>query len=95
VGHVRPDEVAGGEGACGDDLGELLGVLTRSGGVGAAHAEEVKHGCLGLEDGAAADGADFDRRHGDGNLEVSFEAGVGLLALLLWYSVAECMLTFS
>lgn len=70
VGHVRLDEVAGGEGraerkfagedACGDDLGELLGVLAGSGGVGAAHAEEVEHGCLGLEDRAAANGADFD-----------------------------------
>ena len=52
MGHVRLDEVAGGEGraerkfagedACGDDLGELLGVLAGSGGVGAAHAEEVE-----------------------------------------------------
>jgi hypothetical protein len=26
---------------------------------------------LGLEDGAAADGADFDRGHADGDLEVA------------------------
>ena len=42
----------------------------------AAHAEHVEHGCLGLEDSAAADGADFDGGHGDGDLKVSFQAGV-------------------
>jgi len=40
----------------------------------AAYAEEVEHGCLGLENGAAANGADLDGRHGDGDLEVSVEA---------------------
>ena len=87
MGHMRLDEVTGGEGraqreftgedACGDDLGELLGVFAGGGGVSAAHTEEVEHGCLGLEDGAAADGADFDGRHGDGDLKVSLEAGRG------------------
>lgn len=79
--HVGFDQVAGGEGGAqgqfagedtrGDDFGELLGVGARGGGVGAADAEEVEHSGLGLEDGAAADGADFDRGHGDGDLEVA------------------------
>jgi hypothetical protein len=33
---------------------------------------------LGLEDGSAADGADFDGGHGDGDLEVSFQAGMNV-----------------
>jgi hypothetical protein len=37
----------------------------------AADAEEVEHGGLGLEDGAAAYGSDFDGGHGDGDLEVA------------------------
>ena len=39
-----------------------------------AHAEHFEHGCLRLEDGAAADSANFDGGHGDGNLEVSLQA---------------------
>ena len=49
-----------GEDAGGDDFGELTRVRARFGHVCATHAEEVEHGCLGLENGAAADGADFD-----------------------------------
>jgi hypothetical protein len=81
------DEVTGGEGrtqtqfsgedAGGDDPGELLGVGAGRGGVGTADAEEVEHGGLGFEHGAAADGADFDGRHGDGDLEVTVEAARG------------------
>jgi hypothetical protein len=37
--------------------------------VWAADAEEVEHGSLRLEDGAAAEGADFDAGHADGDLE--------------------------
>jgi hypothetical protein len=38
-------------------------------------AEEVEHGGLGLEDGTATNGADFDGRHGHGDLEVAIYAG--------------------
>jgi len=31
---------------------------------------------LGFEDCSAADGADFNGRHGDGDLEVAFQAGM-------------------
>lgn len=46
-----------------DDAGELLGVSAGVGWVRASYAEEVEHGGLGFEDGAAADGADFDAGH--------------------------------
>ena len=72
MGHVRLDKVPGRQGraerelasqyAGRDDTRELLGVFAGRGGVGAADAEEVEHGGLGFEDGAAADGADFDCR---------------------------------
>ena len=68
--HVCLDEVASaesaveGEFACedagGDDAGELAGVVAGGFLVGAADAQEVEHGGLGLEDCAAADCADFD-----------------------------------
>lgn len=70
VRHVGLDEVACAEGAverefsCEDaganDAGELARVVAGCFLVGAAHAEEVKHGGLRLEDCAAANGADFD-----------------------------------
>jgi len=43
----------------------------------AAHAKEVEHGGLGREEGTAADGADFDAGHGDGDLEVAVVTGRG------------------
>lgn len=43
-----------------DDASELAGVAAGRGEVGAADAEEVEHGGLGAEEGAAADCADFD-----------------------------------
>jgi hypothetical protein len=64
------------EDTCSDDLCKLLGVGAGGSGVGAAAAQEVEHGCLGFEDGSAADGADFDGGHGHGDLEVSFQAEV-------------------
>jgi len=95
VAHVRLDEVAGGQGGAegqlaredtgGDDTGKLAGVLARRGGVGPADAEKVEHGGLGFEDGAAADGADFDAGHGDGDLEVAFETGVDCQSCLMVY----------
>lgn len=39
--------------------------------MGASHAEEVEHGGLRLENGAAAKRANFQRRHGYANLEIS------------------------
>jgi hypothetical protein len=64
-----------GEDTSSDDTRELARVVAWGGGVSAAHAEEVEHSGLGLEDGAAANGADFDGGHGDGDLEVAFYAG--------------------
>jgi hypothetical protein len=71
--HVRLDEMARAqrgiqtelacEDAGGDDARELTRVVARCGWVGAADAEEVEHGGLGLEDGAATDGANFDAGH--------------------------------
>jgi hypothetical protein len=85
VRHVRFDKVARAQGAVegqftgqdarGNDARELARIVAGRGLVGAAHAEQVEHGGLGLEDGAAADGADFDGRHRDGDLEVAVDAG--------------------
>jgi hypothetical protein len=79
--HMRLHQMARGQGraqaeltrqhACGNDAGELARVVAGVGGMRASHAEQVEHGGLGLEDGAAADGADFDRGHADGDLEVA------------------------
>ena len=52
-----------------NDASELARVVAGVSGMGAAHAQQVEHGGLRLEDGAAADGADFDRGHADGDLE--------------------------
>jgi hypothetical protein len=85
VRHVRFDKVARAQGAVegqftgqdarGNDARELARVVAGRGLVGAAHAEQVEHGGLGLEDGATANGADFDGRHRDGDLEVAVDAG--------------------
>lgn len=45
----------------------------------ALDAEQVKHGLLGLEDGAAANSADFDAWHGDGDLQGAVVARNGSL----------------
>lgn len=88
--HVRADEVAGGEGRAegqlagqhggADDARELARVRARCCWVRAAHAEQVEHGRLRAEEGAAADGADFDAGHRDGDLEASFWASLDELA---------------
>jgi hypothetical protein len=82
--HVGLDEVAGGEGGAegelaredggGDDACERAGVLAGVGEMGPAHAEQVEHRTLRVQDGAAAEGADFDGGHGDGDLEGAAEA---------------------
>lgn len=82
--HVGLDKVASresaakgqlaGQGGCGNDASEAAGIFTGGGGVGSANAEHVEHGGLGLEDGAATEGADFNGRHGDGDLERAAEA---------------------
>jgi hypothetical protein len=81
VRHVCLDEMAGGQGTIetefagqgggGDDACELAGVGARAGWVWAFDAEEVEHGHLRFQDGAAANGADFDARHGDADLEIA------------------------
>jgi len=90
VRHVRLDEMSRSQGRAqgqfaGEDTGtddacELARVVAGVRGVGAAHAQEIEHRGLGLEDGAAAQGADFDGRHGDGDLEVSAKTGIVSLA---------------
>jgi hypothetical protein len=67
-------ELAGQHGGA-HDARQLAGVLAGVGGVGAADAEEVEHAGLGFEDGAAADGADFDAGHRDRDLEIAVRAG--------------------
>lgn len=57
-----------------NDARELARVVAWGFRVGAADAEEIEHGGLGLEDCAAADGADFDAGHGDGDLEIAVYA---------------------
>lgn len=59
------------EGGRTDNASETTGVVAGVGGVGAAHAEEIEHGGLWLQDGATAEGADFEGGHGDADLEVS------------------------
>jgi hypothetical protein len=44
----------------------------------ASDAEEVKHSGLGLEDRATTEGANFDGRHGDRDLEVTVETVIAL-----------------
>ena len=71
---MSTDKVTGCEGADegefashnggGDDAGELLSVLARVSLVCALHAEHLQNGLLRCEDGTAADGADFNTRHG-------------------------------
>ena len=51
-----------------DDAGETAGVVAGVGGVRALDAEHVKHGTLGFEDGAAAEGTDFEGWHRYGDL---------------------------
>lgn len=69
VCHVRLDEMTRTQRTiqteftrkhtCGNDAGKLPCIVTRGGWVSATHAEEVKHGGLGLENGATANGANF------------------------------------
>lgn len=65
-------EFAGEDRGC-NDAGQLATIRARSRGVGAAHTEEIEHGCLGREEGAAADCTDFDAWHGDGDLKGAVE----------------------
>lgn len=87
--HVSPDQVASRQGTAkrqltgqdtsSDNTGEAAGVLARARGVGATDTKHVKHGALGLKDSAAAEGTDFERGHGDRDLEGSAEAGILLV----------------
>jgi hypothetical protein len=102
VRHMCLDKVTSAQGAVegkftsqhtrGNDTGELARVVAWRGGVSAADAEEVEHSRLGLEDGAAADGADFDGGHGDGDLEVAFYAGGGVSGFACVKMSGMCML---
>lgn len=80
MGHVCLDKVASGKGAAQAELpsqnasshntGKFPGVVTGIGGVSAPDAKEVEHSALRLEDGPASNRADFNRGHGDTNLEI-------------------------
>lgn len=71
--HVRADKMAGrksaaegeftSKGGGGDNAGETASVVTWVCRVRAADAEEIQHCCLGFEDCAAAEGANFDGGH--------------------------------
>ena len=84
--HMGLDQMARSQGAAktqltrqhagGNDASELTSVVARVSGVSAFDTEEIEHGLLGFEDGAAADGADFDAGHGDADLEVPVVARV-------------------
>ena len=67
------------ENASTNDAGKLACVVTRSLLVRAAYAKEVQHSGLRLKDSTAANGADLDGGHGDGDLEVTVDADVGLV----------------
>lgn len=85
VRHVRLHEMSCAERAVerklarqdtgGDDAGQLARVVARCLLVSAAHTEEVEHSGLWLENCAATDCADFDRGHGDRDLEVAIDTG--------------------
>lgn len=85
--HMRFDKVTSAQGGVqrqlsskntsADDASELASVVARGFLMGAADAQEVEHRGLGLENGAAADGADFNTGHGNGDLEVAVDTGVG------------------
>jgi hypothetical protein len=47
--------------------------------VWSADTKEIEHCRLGFENCAAADGADFDAGHADGDLEVAVETGKSLV----------------
>lgn len=82
--HMGLDEVTGGKGRAegelaredggGDNACERAGVLAGVGEVGPTHAEQVEHRTLGVQDGAAAESADFDGWHRDGDLKGAAEA---------------------
>lgn len=59
----------------GDDSGKASGVVTRIGGMRAPDAEKFQHRALGIQDGAATESADFQRRHGNGYLERATKTG--------------------
>lgn len=97
MGHVGPDEVTGregtaqrelaGQGGGGNDARETAGVFTGVGGVGAADAEHLEHGGLRLQDGAAAEGAYLEGRHGDGDLKRSVKAE--MIKLVFMYTTKK------
>lgn len=83
--HVSLDQVAGGESTaegqltrqdgCRDNASKAAGVVSGVGGVRSSDAEQLQHGSLGVQDGATAKGADFQRGHGNGDLERAAETG--------------------
>lgn len=91
--HVRLDQVAcrestaerkltGQDGGT-NDSGQATGVLSGGRGMGSSDTKHVEHSALGLKDGASTEGTNFERGHGDGDLERSTEANLWLAKLVL------------
>lgn len=81
MSHVRLDKMASGKGTAKTDFtgkdasshnpSEFPGIIAGIRWVGPSDAKEVKHRALGFQDGPASNRADFNRRHGDTDLEVT------------------------
>ena len=82
--HMRLDQVASsksrakrkltGQDSRRDDAGQPPGVFAGASRVRTTDTQHVEHGCLRLENRTAAQGANFERRHRDGDLQGSTEA---------------------
>lgn len=60
-----------GKNTSSNDASEFACVVARVCGMRAADTKHIKTCGLGLENGAAAEGADFNGRHGDADLKVA------------------------
>lgn len=71
TGRERTDErQLSGKNRGSDDPGELLGILSRVGGMSTFDSQELEHSLLGSEHSATAHSPDFNARHGNGHQEV-------------------------
>lgn len=82
--HVSADKVACREGTAkrqfasedgsGNDAGKALGIGAWLGRMRAADTEHVEHSALRVEDGTSTECTNFERRHGDRDLQVPVKA---------------------
>ena len=76
--HVSLDQVSGGQSAAKTELAcehtssnnasKATGIFSRTCGMSASNPKKVQASALRLEDGAATNGTNFNRRHGHRNL---------------------------